>query len=54
MGNNVEMLTSAAAGVINITANSQGAMSQIIPEIGAIGLPFLFSDLPTVWRVFVR
>lgn len=51
MGNDVEMLTSAAAGVINITANSQGAMSQIIPEIGAIGLPFLFSDLPTVWRV---
>lgn len=51
MGNDVEMLTSAAAGVINITANSQGAMSQIVPEIGAIGLPFLFSDLSTVWQV---
>lgn len=51
MGNDVEMLTSAAAGVINITANSQGSMSQIVPEIGAIGLPFLFSDLSTVWKV---
>ncbi len=39
MGDDVEMLTSATAGVINITANSQGALSQIVPEIGLIGLP---------------
>ena len=45
MGDDVEMLTSATAGVINVTANSQGAMSQIVPEIGLIGLPFLFEDL---------
>jgi tripartite ATP-independent transporter DctP family solute receptor len=51
MGNDVEMLTSAAAGVINVTANSQGAMSQIVPEIGLLGLPFLFEDLPTAWAV---
>lgn len=51
MGDDVEMLTSTAAGVMEITANSQGAMSQIVPEIGLLGLPFLFSDLPTAWRV---
>lgn len=51
MGNDVEMLTSTAAGVINVTANSQGAMSQIVPEIGLIGLPFLFQDLETAWAV---
>lgn len=51
MGDDVEMLTSAMSGVINITANSQGAMAQIVPEVGAIGLPFLFKDLPTAWRV---
>ena len=51
MGDDVEMLTSAAAGIINITANSQGAMSQIVPEIGLIGLPFLFEDLPSAWAV---
>ncbi len=45
MGDDVEMLTSATAGVIDVTANSQGAMSQIVPEIGLIGLPFLFEDL---------
>lgn len=51
MGDDAEMLTSATAGVIQITANSQGAMSQIVPEIGLLGLPFLFKDLPTAWTV---
>lgn len=51
MGDDVEMLTSVGAGVIQVTANSQGAMSQIVPEIGLLGLPFLFEDLPTAWAV---
>lgn len=51
LGDDVEMLTSTAAGIINITANSQGSMSQIVPEIGLLGLPFLFSDLPAAWEV---
>ena len=51
MGNDVEMLTSASSGVIEITANSQGPLAQIVPEVGALGLPFLFSDLPAAWKV---
>ena len=51
MGDDVEALTSATAGIIEVTANSQGATSQIIPEIGLLGLPFLFEDMPTAWRV---
>lgn len=51
MGDDVEMLTSASAGIIQVTANSQGAMSQMVPEIGLLGLPFLFPDLPTAWEV---
>lgn len=51
MGDDVEMLTSATAGVIQVTANSQGPLAQIVPEIGLLGLPFLFSDLPTAWAV---
>lgn len=51
MGDDVEMLTSASAGIIQVSANSQGAMSQIVPEIGLLGLPFLFKDLPTAWSV---
>lgn len=51
MGNDAEMITSAQAGVIQISANSQGAMSQVVPEIGLLGLPFLFNDLPSAWAV---
>jgi TRAP-type transport system periplasmic protein len=51
MGDDVELLTSATAGVIQVTANSQGAMAQIVPEIGLLGLPFLFADLPAAWAV---
>lgn len=51
LGDDTEMLTSASAGIIHVTANSQGAMSQIVPEVGLLGLPFLFKDLPTAWAV---
>ncbi|OOY31912.1 TRAP transporter substrate-binding protein [Thioclava sp. F36-6] len=51
MGDDSEMLTSTAAGVIQVTANSQGPMAQIVPQIGLLGLPFLFKDLPTAWKV---
>lgn len=51
MGNDAEMITSAQGGVIQITANSQGAMSQVVPEVGLLGLPFLFKDLPTAWKI---
>ncbi|MEC5292426.1 TRAP transporter substrate-binding protein [Aurantimonas sp. C2-6-R+9] len=51
LGDDAEMLTSAQAGVIQVTANSQGAMSQIVPEVGLLGLPFLFKDLPSAWTI---
>lgn len=51
MGDDVELLTSTIGGVVNVTANSQGAVSQIVPEIGLLGLPFLFKDLQTAWKV---
>ena len=51
MGDDVELMTSTSAGVIQVTANSQGATSQIVPEVGLLGLPFLFKDMPTAWAV---
>lgn len=51
MGDDVEMLTSTVAGVINITANSQGPFAQIVPEAGTLGLPFLFDDVEAAWAV---
>lgn len=51
MGDDAEMLISAQSGVIQMTANSQGAMAQIVPEVGMLGLPFLFASLPDAWEV---
>jgi tripartite ATP-independent transporter DctP family solute receptor len=50
LGDDVELLTSTIGGVIQVTANSQGAVSQIVPEVGLLGLPFLFKDLPSAWK----
>lgn len=51
LGDDAEMLTSVNAGVIEMTANSQGPLAQFIPEAGALGLPFLFAELPDAWEV---
>ncbi len=44
LGTDVSMLSSLRTGVLDLTANSQGAVSGVVPEVGAIGLPFLFQD----------
>lgn len=51
MGDDAEMLMSATAGIIQMSANSQGTLAQIVPEVGALGLPFLFENEMEVWRV---
>jgi len=51
MGDDIEMLASLIAGAIQVSANSQGPLAQIVPEVGLLGLPFLFKDSETAWRV---
>ncbi len=51
MGNDAEMITSVQSGIIEMSANSQGAMGQVVPEVGMLGLPFLFSSLNDAWEV---
>ncbi len=43
LGTDAAMLTSLRTGTLGISANSQGAVSSIVPELAALGLPFLFS-----------
>lgn len=50
-GDDVESLTQMRLGALELSANSQGPTSTIVPEFGVLGLPFLFSDLPTAWEV---
>jgi tripartite ATP-independent transporter DctP family solute receptor len=51
LGNDVAMLTSLRTGVLDLTANSQGAVSGLVPEVGALGLPFLFADAAAAFKV---
>jgi tripartite ATP-independent transporter DctP family solute receptor len=51
LGNDVAMLTSLRTGALDLTANSQGALSGLVPEVGALGLPFLFADAAQAFRV---
>jgi tripartite ATP-independent transporter DctP family solute receptor len=51
LGNDVAMLTSLRTGALDLTANSQGAVSGLVPEIGALGLPFLFESADEAFEV---
>lgn len=51
LGNDVAMLTSLRTGSLDFTANSQGPVSGIVPEVGALGLPFLFDDTASVFKL---
>jgi tripartite ATP-independent transporter DctP family solute receptor len=51
LGSDVAMLTSLRIGALDLTANSQGAASGLVPEVAALGLPFLFPDSPSTFKV---
>ncbi|SDI02841.1 DctP family TRAP transporter solute-binding subunit [Propionivibrio dicarboxylicus] len=43
LGDDAAMLTSLRTGTLGISANSQGATSSVVPELAALGMPFLFA-----------
>jgi TRAP-type C4-dicarboxylate transport system substrate-binding protein len=44
LGDDAAMITALRTGTLDISANSQGATAVLVPEYGAFGLPFLFSE----------
>ncbi|TCR70432.1 TRAP transporter substrate-binding protein DctP [Bosea sp. BK604] len=42
LGNEQSLLTSLRTGAVDMTVNSQGSTSALLPELAALGLPFLF------------
>jgi tripartite ATP-independent transporter DctP family solute receptor len=50
-GDDVSAITQMRLGTLAFSANSQGSTSGAVPEFAVLGLPFLFKDLPTAWRV---
>ncbi|MDH2329124.1 TRAP transporter substrate-binding protein [Cereibacter sp. SYSU M97828] len=51
LGGDVSMLTSLRTGALNFTANSQGAASGLVPEMAALGLPYVFRDSAHAFEV---
>lgn len=51
LGDDAAMVTALRSGTIDMSANSQGAVSTVVPEFAALGLPFLFSDAQKAWAV---
>lgn len=50
LGDDPAMLTGMRTGTIDISPNSQGAVSAVVPEVNAFGMPFLFDSLEHAWR----
>ena len=51
LGDDAAMVTALRSGTLDFSANSQGAVSTVVPEFSALGMPFLFSDAPKAWSV---
>ena len=51
LGDDLAMLTSLRTGALDLTVNSQGPASSLVPELAAFGLPFLFADASAAFRV---
>jgi tripartite ATP-independent transporter DctP family solute receptor len=51
LGNEQSLLTSLRTGAVSMTVNSQGSTSALIPELAALGLPFLFADSAAAFMV---
>ena len=50
LGDDAAMITALRTGALDMSANSQGALANAVPEYAAFGMPFLFSSLPQVWK----
>lgn len=51
LGDDAAMITALRSGTLDISANSQGAMANVVPEYAALGLPFLFTDMQKAWQL---
>jgi tripartite ATP-independent transporter DctP family solute receptor len=51
LGEDLTMVSGMRTGTLDMSINSQGPVSSVVPELAALGLPFLFSSLPNAWQV---
>jgi tripartite ATP-independent transporter DctP family solute receptor len=51
LGDDAAMVTALRTGALDISANSQGAVANAVPEYAAFGMPFLFSDAAAAFKL---
>jgi tripartite ATP-independent transporter DctP family solute receptor len=51
LGNENSLMGAMRVGTVDLGSIGQGAMLSLVPEVAALGLPFLFSTLPQAWAV---
>lgn len=51
LGSDSDMMVSVASGTLDMTINSQGPFSPIVPEVNLVGLPFLFENSEHAYEV---
>jgi tripartite ATP-independent transporter DctP family solute receptor len=51
LGDDAAMVTALRSGTLDMSANSQGAVSAVVPECAALGMPFLFADVQKAWAL---
>jgi TRAP-type transport system periplasmic protein len=51
LGDDAAMITALRTGALDMSANSQGAVANAVPEYAAFGMPFLFANLSQAWKV---
>ena len=51
LGDDAAMVTALRTGALDMSANSQGAVANAVPEYAAFGMPFLFANLSQAWKL---
>ncbi len=51
LGDDAAMVTALRTGALDISANSQGAVANAVPEFAAFGMPFLFSSAASAFKL---
>ena len=51
LGDDAAMVTAVRTGALDMSANSQGAVSAAVPEYAAFGMPFLFSSPAAAFKL---
>jgi tripartite ATP-independent transporter DctP family solute receptor len=51
LGDDLAMIISVSTGKLDLSINSQGAASSLVPDLSAIGLPYAFASSAKAWEV---